>query len=160
MQCLREIGHKRGTLGVFEYLGVTKDAELVVCTGENAAAVLGLGVAFLALVMARWVHPLFDGIGSILVGVVLIGVASFLARKVKSLLLGERADPEVEREVVAAAAVDPRIISVLRLITVQQGPGEVMIAAKLRIEDSITAADVVKVINEFEARVSAASCPT
>jgi cation diffusion facilitator family transporter len=153
IQCVQEIDKKRGELGRYAYLQVTKDAELVVCTGENFAAVLGLGAAFSALVLAKWVDPRFDGVGSICVGLVLIGIASFLARKVKSLLLGERADPEVERNVVEAAKEDPRILDVLRIISVQQGPGEVMIAAKLRIEDTITAAAVVDVINEFESRV-------
>jgi len=153
IQCLSEIGKKRGALGVMDYLRVTKDAELVVCTGENFAAVIGLAVAGTALALAHWVDPRFDGAGSIAVGLVLVWVASFLARKVKSLLLGESAEPEVERQVREAAAEDKRIIAVLRIIAVQQGPGEVMIAAKLHIEETITAGDVVDVINAFENRV-------
>ncbi|MEI8257040.1 MAG: cation diffusion facilitator family transporter [Deltaproteobacteria bacterium] len=155
VQCLNAIHAKRGALKVMDYLRVTKDAELVVCTGENFAAVVGLGVAFTSMALAHWVDPRFDGLGSVLVGVVLVWVASFLARKVKSLLLGESADPEVEAHVRAAASEDKRIIEVLRVIAVQQGPGEVMIAAKLHIEDAITAADVVEVINNFEKRVRA-----
>jgi cation diffusion facilitator family transporter len=153
IQCLSEINKKRGRLKILDYLQITKDAELVVCTGENFAAVVGLAFAFTALVLAKWVDARFDGVGSVAVGLVLVWVASFLARKVKSLLLGESADPEVEKHVRDAAAEDMRILSVLRIIAVQQGPGEVMIAAKLRIEDSITASDVVDVINEFESRV-------
>lgn len=153
IQCLSEIGKKRGALGVMDYLRVTKDAELVVCTGENFAAVIGLAVAATALALAHWVDPRFDGAGSVAVGLVLVWVASFLARKVKSLLLGESAEPEVERQVREAAAEDKRIIAVLRIIAVQQGPGEVMIAAKLHIEETITAGDVVDVINSFESRV-------
>jgi cation diffusion facilitator family transporter len=154
-QCLGEVKKKRGTLGSYEYLRITKDAELVVCTGENFAAVIGLLFAFLALLGARYVDPRFDGVGSILVGLVLVWVAIFLARKVKSLLLGERADPEIEASVHAAAKEDPRIVEVLRLISVQQGPGEVMIAAKVRISDGLTAGDVAVAINEFESRVRA-----
>jgi cation diffusion facilitator family transporter len=153
IQCLSELNKKRGALGLMAYLHITKDAELVVCTGENFADVVGLAVAFVAMALAHWVDPRFDGVGSVLVGVVLVGVASFLARKVKSLLLGESADPEVEAHVRAAAGEDKRIVEVLRIIAVQQGPGEVMIAAKLHIDDTITAHDVVDVINDFEKRV-------
>lgn len=153
IQCMSEIHKKRGSMGVMDYLRVTKDAELVVCTGENFAAVVGLAFAFIALALAKWVNPRFDGAGSVMVGLVLVGVAAFLAGKVKSLLLGESADPEVEKHVRDAAAEDKRILDVLRVIAVQQGPGEVMIAAKLRIDDSITAKDVVDVINDFEGRV-------
>lgn len=154
-QCVRQINQKRGSVGFYEYLRITKDAELVVCTGENFAAVLGLVFALAALALAHFVDTRFDGVGSILVGLVLVGVATFLARKIKSLLLGERADPEIEAAVRAAASEDPRIVEVLRLITVQQGPGEVMVAAKLRIHDSLSAADVAALINDYERRVRA-----
>ncbi len=154
-QCVQAINAKRGALGFMAYLDVTKDAELVVCTGENFAAVVGLALAFTSMTLAVYVNPRFDGVGSILVGAVLVWVAWFLARKVKSLLLGERADPEVDAAVHAAAKGDPRIRAVLRMITVQQGPGEVMLAVKLRIDDAIPCVEVVDVINGFEQRVRA-----
>jgi len=152
-QCVTEVNKKRGATGFLDYLQLTKDAELVVCTGENFAAVVGLGFASLAMLLAWKVDRRFDGVGSICVGAVLVWVAWFLARKVRSLLLGERADPEVEAAVHDAAKGDARIKSVLRLITVQQGPGEVMIAVKLRVDDALTSGDVVALINEFEQRV-------
>lgn len=152
-QCLRELDKKRGTMPRSEYLKITKDAELVVCTGENFAAVIGLTFALAALLLAYYVDPRFDGVGGVMVGLVLVWVAIFLARKVKGLLLGERADPEIEAQVRLAAKEDPRILEVLRLITVQQGPGEVLVAAKLRFDDSLSAKDVVAVINGFESRV-------
>lgn len=154
-QCLQQIHEKRGELSVTQYLELTKDAELVVCTGENFAAVVGLSLAAAAMVLGVYVSPRFDGVGSVLVGLTLVGVAWFLARKVKSLLLGERADPEVERAVHAAAAEDKRILEVLRLITVQQGPGEVMLAVKLKFALELDTQQIVDSINEFEQRVRA-----
>ncbi|MEZ4389939.1 MAG: cation diffusion facilitator family transporter [Polyangiales bacterium] len=152
-QCVSEVNRKRGEMGFMDYLHVTKDAELVVCTGENFAAVVGLAIAFLSMALAMYVDPRFDGAGSVLVGLVLVWVAWFLARKMRSLLLGERADPEVDAAVQAAAADDPRIQSVLRMISVQQGPGEVMLAVKLRLDEALTSSEVITVINEFERRV-------
>lgn len=152
-QCLRELDKKRRGLARMEYLAITKDAELVVCTGENFAAVVGLAFALAALLLAHFIDPRFDGVGGVLVGLVLVWVATFLARKVKGLLLGERADPEVEAQIRLAAQEDPRILEVLRLITVQQGPGEVMVAAKLRFDDTLSARELTDSINAFERRV-------
>jgi cation diffusion facilitator family transporter len=152
-QCFRELDKKRGKFSRTEYLGITKDAELVVSTGENFAAVVGLTFALGALLLAYYVDPRFDGVGGVLVGLVLVWVAIFLARKIKGLLLGERADPEIEEQVHLAAKEDARIKSVLRLITVQQGPGEVLVAAKLRFDDTLNAKEVTEAINDFEARV-------
>jgi cation diffusion facilitator family transporter len=152
-QCVRELDKKRQGFTRMEYLAITKDAELVVCTGENFAAVVGLAFALAALLLAHFIDPRFDGVGGVLVGLVLVWVATFLARKVKGLLLGERADPEVEAQIRLAAQEDPRILEVLRLITVQQGPGEVMVAAKLRFDDTLSARELTDSINAFEQRV-------
>jgi divalent metal cation (Fe/Co/Zn/Cd) transporter len=107
------------------------------------------------LILAWKVDARFDGAGSVVVGLVLVGVSVFLARKVKSLLLGERADPDLEKSVRAAAVEDPRIVEVLNLITVQQGPDEVLLAAKIRVHDELPAGDAARVIDEFEQRVRA-----
>lgn len=152
-QCLRELDKKRGDIPRREFLKITKDAELVVCTGENFAAVVGLVFALAALLLANYVDPRFDGVGGVAVGLVLVWVAVFLATKVKGLLLGERADPQIEEQVRLAAKDDPRIQEVLRLITVQQGPGEVLVAAKLKFEETLSAKEVTESINAFEARV-------
>ena len=152
-QCLRAIDKKRGSASRREYLAVTKDAELVVCTGENFAAVVGNVFALAALLAARFIDSRFDGVGGVMVGLVLVWVAVFLARKVKGLLLGERADPQIEEQVRLAAKDDPKIVEVLRLITVQQGPGEVLVAAKLRFDEKISGKELTESINQFEARV-------
>jgi cation diffusion facilitator family transporter len=152
-QALRVANAKRGDMAMMAFLNVTKDAELVVCIGENFAAVVGLAVASVAMALAMYVDPRFDGAGSVVVGAVLVWVAYFLARKMRSLILGERADAEVDAVVRAAAAEDTRIKSVLRIIAVQQGPGEVMLAVKLSLDDAISCADVVRAINDFERRV-------
>jgi cation diffusion facilitator family transporter len=154
-QCVVEVNKKRGQTPFLEYLEITKDAELVVCTGENFAAVVGLGIAFVAMLLAWKVDLRFDGIGSIGVGAVLVWVAWFLARKIRSLLLGERADPEVEAAVHEAVRSEPRIREVLRLISIQQGPGEVMIAVKLRLDDTLPGGEMVAAINAFERTVRA-----
>lgn len=148
---LVEMKKRRGSVGLFTYLRDTKDSDLVVLFGENAAAVMGLvfAIAALGLTVAtgdsRW-----DSVGSLLIGVVLIGVAVFLGREVMSLLLGERADPQIEIVVKEVALTQPNIKRLIRVLTVQQGPGEVMVACKVHLIDELDTRGVVETIDAFE----------
>jgi divalent metal cation (Fe/Co/Zn/Cd) transporter len=96
--------------------------------------------------------PRFDAAGTLLVGAVLIGVAVFLAIEIKSLLTGEAADPRILEALRAEVEADPMVHEVVNAIAIQQGPGEVLVAAKVRVEDSLDARGVVSVINELEER--------
>lgn len=149
---LKEMKARRGSTPLFRYLKDTKDSDLIVVFGENSAAVLGLAFAIAAVALAmvtgdgRW-----DAGGSIAIGLVLVGVAVFLGTEVKSLLIGERADPAIEAAVKAQVDEDPNIDALLRLITLQQGPGEVIVAMKVRLIAGLSGAQVVEAINAFEA---------
>jgi cation diffusion facilitator family transporter len=151
---IKAINERRGERPLLRYLQETKDSDLVVIFGEDAAAVLGLAFALIAVGVA-WAtgDAVFDALGTLCIGSVLIGVAVFLAVEVKSLLLGEAADPMLLDHVHRIAAQDPRIEKVLRAIAVQQGPGEIMVALKLKFRDDMTASQLVTAINEFEQRL-------
>ncbi len=150
---IKELNRRRGEKPFMRYLRDTTDSDLVVVFGENSAAVLGLALAILALGLAAVTHDgKWDGIGSIAIGLVLVGVAVFLAVEVSSLLLGEAADPEV-----VAAAKDivremPDLEQVLNIVTMQQGPGEVIVHVKLSMTPSLTIERACELINDFEAR--------
>lgn len=151
---LKEMKKRRGSLSLFKYLKHTKDSDLIILFGENSAAVLGLSIAIVSLLAAWWTgNGIFDSIGSILIGVVLVGVAVFLAREVKSLLIGESADATIAEAVKATVPEHPDIAAVLRLITVQQGPGEVLVAMKVKLRDGLDTRGVVDAINRFEQAV-------
>ncbi len=154
--CVKAIREEAAGRGLVQTLRETKNADIVVVTGENFAAVLGLSLALIFLVLT-WVtgNGLWDGVGSIAIGVVLVGVAFFLARESQSLLLGERAEPEVEAAVREALAEDPRIGPLLRILSIQQGPGEVVLAMKVGVRAEVPGGELVTAINEFEQRVRA-----
>lgn len=145
---------RKGERSLLRYLRETKDSDLVVIFGEDGAAVLGLTLALIA-VMIAWVtgDARFDAIGTLCIGTVLIAVAVFLAIEVKSLLLGEAADTALIDQVHQVAASDARIEKVLRAIAVQQGPSEIMLALKLKYRDDLTGPELVNAINEFEVRL-------
>jgi cation diffusion facilitator family transporter len=154
-----ELNVRRKGRPFLRFLSDSKDSDLVVVFGENSAAVLGLIIAMIAVGLSaltgdgRW-----DAFGSLLIGFVLVGVAVFLAREVKSLIVGEAADPEIVAAVNASVAQDQRITGVLRLLTVQQGPGEVIVAMKLGFVLTMTVEEVSRAINELEDRIRA-RCP-
>lgn len=151
---IRELNKRRGARPFFQFLKDTKDSDLVVVFGENSAAVLGLVIALTAVVISELAGaPSADAIGSILVGLVLVGVAVFLAVEVKSLLVGESADPEIAAAVHAVALEDKRILAVHECVTMQQGPGEVVVAIKITCDPNATAREVSTLINEFEVRL-------
>lgn len=156
VQTIRALGDKRGDLPFFAYLRSTTDADLVVLFAENAADVLGLLVAIAALGLAKLTGDTrWDAYGSIGIGALLTLVSWFLAREVKSLIVGERADPIIEGVFREEVARDARLGTVLRVITIQQGPSQVMLAAKLDVPRELAAGVLVDAINELEDRVRA-----
>lgn len=154
---VRELNRRRGAKGFYRYLKDTTDSDLVVVFGENSAAVLGLVFAIAALALAavtgdgRW-----DGVGSSAIGLVLVGVAAFLAIEVSSLLLGEAAAPEIADAARETAKKFPELERVLNVVTMQQGPGEVLVHVKLAFAPSLTVEEACRIINEYEAAFRAA----
>src|SRR5690349_5950170 len=96
--CLAEVNKVRGDKSLFQWFVASRQSELVVILGEDLAALLGLGLALLAVLLTAFTgNPLWDALGSISIGVVLIIVAIGLGIEIKGLLIGQSADPEVER---------------------------------------------------------------
>jgi cation diffusion facilitator family transporter len=153
---IRSLNQRRGKTPFFQYLRDSKDSDLIVVFGENGAAVLGLGFALAALLISketgdgRW-----DAAGSLAIGLVLVGVAIFLAKEIKALLVGEAADMDVIKAVSEIAAADPHVKKVLEVITIQQGPGEIVLMMKLHFQSGIESDQLVAVINSFEEKVRA-----
>ena len=149
---IRTLNERRGKKGFFRYLRDTTDSDLVVVFGENSAAVLGLFFAIAALTLAATTHDgRWDGIGSCLIGLVLVGVAAFLAIEVSSLLLGEAAPPEITEAAHDTAKKFAELEKVLNVITMQQGPGEVLLHVKISFIPTLSIEDACRVINEYEA---------
>jgi len=148
---LKVMKERREDKRLVRYLRDSKDSDLVVVFGENSAAVLGLLLAGMALIAAkvtgdgRW-----DAIGSLAIGIVLVGVAIFLAKEITSLLLGESADPKLEAAIQQLAVDDPNVDKLLRLLTIQQGPNEIIAAMKLKFRDGLSTHELVDAINAFE----------
>jgi cation diffusion facilitator family transporter len=146
-----ELNKRRGDRGFINYLRFTKDSDLIVIFGENAAAVLGLVFALSAMLASYYTGDgRYDAMGSLAIGVILILVAIFLAVEVKSLLIGESADPIIIDKIEELIAITPEIISLINCKTIQQGPGEVLVCMKIKCDPTINSERISLLINNFE----------
>ena len=151
--CLREINKSRGRRSLWRWVNECRSSELIVVFGEDFAALIGLILAFCFLIIAGVTgNARFDAAGSICIGVLLIVVAVFVSIRVKSLLIGRSADPELVAAIEEAISGDEDILEVFHVITLQMGP-KVMLAAKLRLREGISSDQACERINALEARI-------
>jgi cation diffusion facilitator family transporter len=154
--CLKEIGHIRGDRPFFEWLKNTSNSALVVVLGEDVAALLGLLLATGFLTMAGITgNPIYDAVGSMCIGAILIIISAFLSLRVRALLVGQSADPAIQQKIAAVVADDPDVEHVYNIITIQLGP-DTMLAAKIRLNPKISLEAAVKIINSLEKRLKVA----
>ncbi|NOR67960.1 MAG: cation diffusion facilitator family transporter, partial [Woeseiaceae bacterium] len=135
--CLREIRNVRASRSFRDWLKHTRSSELVVVLGEDIAALLGLVLAFAFVAMASLTNnPIYDALGSISIGVVLIIVSIFVATRVRSLLVGRSADPLIQEAIENIIGQEPDIEKVFNTITMQFGP-DTMLAAKIKMRSGL-----------------------
>lgn len=148
--CLREIRLVRGIRPFREWLKHTRNAELVVVLGEDIGALVGLLLAISFLLLAAVTgNSVYDAIGSICIGVVLLVISVFIAMRVRSLLVGRSADPEIVAAIDSIIAVQPGIEKAFNVITIQFGP-DTMLAAKVRVTPGVDIDTAIAQINALE----------
>ena len=151
---IREANHVRGKATWMTFIRRARSPELPVILLEDLAALLGLVLALIGVSLTLITHNgIWDGIGSIAIGLLLVCVAIVLAVEMKSLLIGESATKEqvdkIERAVNGVALVD----RIIHMKTLHIGPEELLVAAKIAVTPTDTAADVTKAINDAEAEI-------
>ncbi len=147
---LREIRKIRGKRTFRDWLANTRNSELVVVLGEDIGAQLGLLLALGFLVQAAITgNPVFDALGSMCIGVVLLVISIFIATRVRSLLVGKSADPEVQEIIDSVIFEQDGIEGVFNTITIQYGP-DTMLAVKVKIRDDLNINEAVEHINALE----------
>jgi cation diffusion facilitator family transporter len=148
--CLREVNKARGGRSLWRWFRESRPSELIVIFGEDLAALLGLAFALLAIALTAITgNPLFDAIGTLAIGALLIVVAIFIAIEVKALLIGQSVDPDLRDGIRSFIEQRPEVVRVFNLITLQLGP-DVMIAVKAEMRRDATALDMVNAINAVE----------
>lgn len=154
---IREASRTRGEQSWVAYIRRAKAPELPVVILEDFAALIGLVVALVCVALAVVTGDgVWDGVGSIAIGVLLGFVAIVLAIETKSMLIGESAAAEVERRIVAALESVAEVDRVIHLRTLHVGPEELLVAAKIAVTHDDTAAQVARGIDAAEKRIRAA----
>jgi cation diffusion facilitator family transporter len=152
-----ESNRSRGRARWHSFIRHAKAPELPAVLLEDVAALTGLGLALIGVVLTwltrddRW-----DGAGSLAIGVLLACVAAVLAVEMKSLLIGESASLDVQAKIVAAIEGGERVERVIHLRTLHIGPETLLVAAKIGVQPGQTAASVVAGIDAAERRIRAA----
>lgn len=148
--CLREVNQARGEQGLWRWFRETRSSELLVIFGEDLAALLGLCLAAVAIGATMLTgNLLFDALGTIAIGVLLVAVAIALSIEVKALLIGQGVEPRRREELLAFLHGRSEIAEILNLITLQMGP-DVMVAIKARMTPTPDNLSLIEAINTVE----------
>ncbi|QGZ63964.1 cation diffusion facilitator family transporter [Paraburkholderia acidisoli] len=152
---MREIRAGTPNKSLWRWFRETRDSDLLVVAGEDIAALAGLAIAFVAVLLTVITgNPVWDACGSIAIGILLMLIALLVAREVKSMIVGESASPEMRREIDAFLRARPEIRSIISLITLQWGK-EVMVAVQCEMIDYDHSRTMVEAINVIEADLQA-----
>ena len=146
----------RGDRGLLEAIRSSKDPTTFTVLFEDSAAIAGLVVALVSVHLTEALHmPIIDGIGSILIGLILCGVASFLVWESKKLLLGEAADPKMRNDIRRIAREDGSVDDVLRMMTLHMGPNSLVLNMDLQFDAALDAEEVAAAIDRVEKNIRA-----
>jgi cation diffusion facilitator family transporter len=148
--CLQEVNKSRGNRSLWQWFRESRQSELVVIFGEDLAALLGLAFALVAVVAAVVTgNPIWDAVGTVGIGVLLIVIAVLVAVEVKAMLIGQSVDPERQRQIRDFLDRRPEIERVISLITLQLG-NEAMVSVQAQIREQGGMAGMVEQINAVE----------
>lgn len=144
----------KGKQGYFEAFRRSKDPTTFTVLFEDTAALIGLFIALIGIYLSHALNmPMFDGLASVLIGVVLAISAILLARETKGLLMGETADPQLRHNVLNVAELDPAVHSANGVLTEQMGAHQVIASLSLEFKDNLTSDEIEACVNRIEAQI-------
>lgn len=148
--CIREVNKERRDRSFFQWFRETRNSALLVVFGEDLAALLGLSFAAVAIVMTMITgNPVYDALGSMVIGLLLVTVAFFIGIETKSLLVGQGIDPVLKQQMVALLQDRPEVKTVFNLLTLQMGE-DVMVAVKAQMTPAGSEQQLIDNINTCE----------
>ncbi|TDC70199.1 cation diffusion facilitator family transporter [Streptomyces hainanensis] len=144
----------RGDQSWVQFIRTAKAPELPVIVLEDLGALLGLVLALGGVLMSLATGDgVWDGVGTLCIGVLLVVIAVVLAIETKSLLLGEAAGPDAVKRIRAAIVDGDTVTRVIHMRTLHLGPDELLVAAKIAVQRGDDAGEVADAINGAEARI-------
>jgi cation diffusion facilitator family transporter len=151
---MKEFNRQRGATPFWKAVKESKDPTTFVVLFEDAADVIGILIAFTGIFIGQLLHnPYFDGIASILIGLLLTAVAIVLVRESRSLLMGETPDAAELNEVIKIVERNPTVNQVVKHLSNYLAPEEVIIAIKVNFKPDISSQDITKAIAQLRADI-------
>ncbi|HEY2629970.1 MAG TPA: cation diffusion facilitator family transporter [Usitatibacter sp.] len=147
---MREVNKMRGDASVISWFRTTRNGELAVIFAEDLAALIGLVLAF-AAVSATWAtgNPIFDAIGTVSIGVLLVIVAILVAIEVKAMLIGQGVEAPIREAMLAFLGEQGAVEQVLDMLTLHMG-SDVMVAVKAKMRPQPGVDELAEAINAIE----------
>lgn len=153
---VRESRPLKGRLSWWQFIRRSRSPELPVVLLEDLAAQIGLIIAFVAVSISHWAHaPIWDGIGTLAIGVLLFVIAVVLIVEMRSLLLGEGADEKDMAAIREAIESAPDVQRLIHVRTQHFGPDELLVAAKVDFADHLDTEGLAAAVDEIERRIRA-----
>jgi len=154
---MREFNSAKGSLTARKFIRASKDPSLFTIVFEDSAAILGLVVAFLGVYASHALQmPVLDGLASVIIGLILMGVAFLLARESKGLLIGEGVEPEELAGMRAIVVADEAVEQVGDVRTIFFGPDDLLVNLDVAFRPKLSLAAVHTAIGRIEAALKAA----
>ncbi len=148
--CMRAVNKERGNRTLPRWFRESRSSELLVVFGEDVAALLGLMLALLAVLTAAITgNPIYDAIGTIMIGILLVVIAFMLAVEVKALLIGQGVETHIHEQMKTFLQERPEVDHLYNLLTLQMGP-DAMVAIKARMHPAGSEEKLVNAINRVE----------
>ncbi len=154
---LTEFSRAKGRWGYVEAVKKGKDPTTFVVLFEDSAAMLGLLVAFCGILLSQLTGNLiYDGLASIVIGLILGGTAIWLAYETKGLLIGESANVKVVDGIRKLVAEYPQVEHVNQVLTMHMGPKFILVNLSVDFSDKATAVELEEIIDELDTRIKQA----
>jgi cation diffusion facilitator family transporter len=158
MRARRQVNDEsaRWNISPFRFLRLTPDTTVKAVYLEDSAALVGLVLAAGGLILAELTGSgVWDGVASIAIGGLLLVVASILARTNVSLLVGRAVPRGIHNQIAADLNSIPVVVAVPTLLTMQLGPDDILVAAKVDFDDNANGADIEAASDDAERRLRA-----
>jgi divalent metal cation (Fe/Co/Zn/Cd) transporter len=154
---MREFKAAKGSLSSRKFIRTSKDPSLFTIVFEDTAALLGLTVAFIGVYLSHSLkNPVFDGLASVIIGLILMGVAFLLARESKGLLIGEGVEPEVLADMRAIVVADKAVEQVGDVRTIFFGPEDLLVNLDVAFKPKLSLEAVHSAIGRIESALKTA----
>ncbi|WP_029284198.1 cation diffusion facilitator family transporter [Pedobacter sp. R20-19] len=153
---IKEFNQTRKGLSWWKAIIKSKDPSGFLVLFEDGAAVLGLLIVFILMVLSHQFNmPFLDGLASVLVGILLIFVSFILARESRSLLMGEGLSPETQQKLKDLTEADPDVIAVKSILSTYQSPKEVLLILVLTFRPELDTEDLTDAIDRIREKIKA-----